>query len=68
MLRSYVLICSAVFLRLISGTAGLVGVASPESAYVVAAWSSWLFPPAAYELVERLRPRLFFATSTRQGL
>lgn len=54
-LRSYVLICSAVFLRLISGTAGLVGVSSPEHAYILAAWSSWLFPLAAYEIVERLR-------------
>jgi hypothetical protein len=54
MLRCYVLICSAVALRLISGAAGLVGVPSPEHAYVFAAWSSWLFPLAAYELVERL--------------
>ena len=54
MLRCYVLICSAVFLRLISGTAGLVGVSSPEQAYILAAWSSWLVPLAAYEIVERL--------------
>ena len=54
MLRSYVLICSAVALRLISGTAELVGVPSPEDAYIFAAWSSWLFPLAAYEIVERL--------------
>src|ERR1700675_3426618 len=39
MLRCYVLICSAVALRLISGAAGLVGVPSPEGAYVVAALS-----------------------------
>jgi hypothetical protein len=54
MLRSYVLICSAVALRLVSGTAGLLGVPSPEQAYVVAAWSSWLVPLAAYEILERL--------------
>jgi uncharacterized membrane protein len=54
MIRSYVLICSAVALRLISGAAGLVGVPSPEGAYIVAAWSSWLFPLAAHELVQRL--------------
>ncbi len=54
MLRCYLLICSAVALRLISGTAGLVGAPSPEAAYVVAAWSSWLLPLAAYEIVERL--------------
>jgi uncharacterized membrane protein len=57
MLRSYVLICSAVTLRLISGAAGLVGVPSPEGAYIAAAWASWLFPLAAYEVVERW-PRL----------
>ncbi len=54
MLRSYILICSAVALRLISGAAGLIGVPSPEGAYIVAAWSSWLLPLAAYEVAERL--------------
>jgi uncharacterized membrane protein len=53
MLRTYVLICSAVALRLISGTAGLVGVPSPEQAYIFAAWSSWLIPLAACAIVER---------------
>lgn len=67
MLRSYVLICSAVALRLISGTAGLVGVPSPEHAYIFAAWSSWLFPLAAFEIVERWpahRPSRFSAGRT----
>jgi len=36
MLRCYILICSAVALRIISGAAGLIGVRSPEEAYVVA--------------------------------
>lgn len=53
MLRCYVLICSAVALRLISGAAGMVGVSSPEGAYVVAAWSSWLVPLAGFEVAER---------------
>ncbi len=53
MLRCYVLICSAVALRLVSGAAGLVGVSSPERAYVVAAWCSWLLPLAACEVAER---------------
>jgi uncharacterized membrane protein len=53
MLRCYVLICSAVALRLISGAASLAGVPSPEGAYVVAAWSSWLLPLAACEIAER---------------
>lgn len=54
MLRSYILICSAVTLRLMSGAAGLIGVPSPEHAYVAAAWCSWLFPLTAYEIVEKL--------------
>lgn len=53
MVRSYVLICSAVTLRLISGAAGLIGVPSPEGAYIVAAWSSWLLPLVVYEIAER---------------
>lgn len=53
MLRCYILVCSAVVLRLISGAAGLVGVSSAEGAYIVAAWSSWLLPLATFEIVER---------------
>jgi uncharacterized membrane protein len=64
MLRCYILICSAVALRLISGTAGLVGVPSPEAAYIVAAWTSWLLPLATYEIVERFKkPRPVIAAS-----
>ena len=44
MIRCYALISSAVFLRLISGAALVAGVASPEVAYIFAAWSSWLAP------------------------
>jgi uncharacterized membrane protein len=54
MLRCYLLICSAVALRLFSGTAGLVGVSNAQAAYAVAAWCSWLLPLAAYEIGERL--------------
>jgi uncharacterized membrane protein len=53
MVRCYVLICSAVALRLMSGAAELAGVSSPEGAYVVAAWASWLVPLAAYEVADR---------------
>lgn len=68
MLRCYVLICSAVALRLISGTAGLVGVPSPEHAYIFAAWSSWLFPLAVYEILESLPAhRPFQILSFRRG-
>lgn len=55
MLRCYVLICSAVSLRLISGAAGVIGVASPERAYVIAAWASWLIPLTVLEVLIRLR-------------
>ncbi|MCI0683862.1 MAG: DUF2306 domain-containing protein [Gemmataceae bacterium] len=60
MIRCYVLICSAVALRLFSGAAGLFGVSSPEDAYIVAAWTSWLLPLAGLEIVQRLTaaPRL----------
>ena len=53
--RCYVVICSAVALRLISGAAGLVGMPNPDGAYIVAAWSSWLVPLLAYEVAERAR-------------
>jgi hypothetical protein len=64
MLRSYVLICSAVALRLISGAAGLIGVQSPENAYILAAWSSWILPLAVYEVVERLGAKQRLDTQT----
>ena len=51
MIRSYLLICSAVVLRLISGTAGLIGVPDPETAYILAAWCSWLLPLIAFEVL-----------------
>lgn len=59
MLRCYVLICSAVTLRLMSGIAGLVEVSSAEVAYIVATWSSWLLPLAATEIGLRLRANRF---------
>jgi uncharacterized membrane protein len=55
MLRCYILICSAVALRLMSGAAGLIEVPSPEEAYIFAAWSSWLVPLTAYEVFEYVR-------------
>ena len=67
MLRCYVLICSAVVLRLISGTAGLIGVRNPELAYVIAAWSCWLLPLAGFEFVNRLSAFPISAT-IREGV
>src|SRR5262249_19124839 len=57
MLRCYILICSAGGLPLFSGAAGLVGVPSPEGAYIAAAWASWLLPLTAFEIMERLPAR-----------
>jgi len=63
MVRSYVLIGSAVALRLVSGALGVVGVPNPERAYIVAAWNSWLIPLAAYEIADRVprpqQPKVF---------
>ena len=57
MLRCYILICSAVALRLISGAAGLIGVPNAEDAYVIAAWCSWLLPLGTFEIVGRWTAR-----------
>lgn len=48
--RSYVLICSAVVLRLISGMAEWVGVSHAEWAYAIASWASWILPLMALEI------------------
>ncbi len=49
MLRCQVLVCSAVVLRLISGATGLAVVDNVETAYILAAWASWLVPLALLE-------------------
>ena len=51
MVRCYVLLCSAVVLRVLSGAATVVGYEDPETAYVVAAWASWIVPAAICEIV-----------------
>lgn len=50
MLRCFVLLCSAVVLRLIGGVTTVAGV---EAAWVypLAAWTCWLVPLMAYELI-----------------
>ena len=58
MLRAYVLICSAIALRLVSGAASAVGVDDPETAYAAAAWCSWLVPLVALEIVPSLTSRV----------
>lgn len=48
--RCFVLLCSAIILRLIGGLGTLIGVESPW-AYPLAAWASWLIPLAGWELI-----------------
>jgi hypothetical protein len=56
MWRGYLLLCSAVVLRLIGGLATVAGVAAPWFD-PLATWISWLVPLAAFELRERTRTR-----------
>jgi uncharacterized membrane protein len=56
--RTFVLLCSAVALRLLSGAASLLEVPNPERAYVVASWCSWLVPLAVWEVAVRWRVTL----------
>ncbi len=60
MWRCYLLLCSAVVLRLIGGTATITGMATPWLD-PLATWMSWLVPLSAFELREwtRRRPGLF---------
>jgi hypothetical protein len=58
MVRSYLLLCSAVVLRLIGGLAAVTGVGQSWS-YPLAAWASWLVPLAAFEAIEAYRRGLF---------
>jgi hypothetical protein len=56
MWRCFLLLCSAVVLRLIGGFAGVVGVSAPW--YDPAAnWASWIAPIVAFEVRERLKRR-----------
>jgi hypothetical protein len=50
MWRCYLVLCSAVVLRLTAGLATVVGI-EEDWPYPMAAWTSWLIPLAIYELV-----------------
>lgn len=52
MWRCYVLLCSAVALRLMGGLATVAGVDAPWFD-LLATWASWLMPLAAFEVCER---------------
>lgn len=58
MSRCYVLLCSAVVLRLSAGLAIVTGIES-EWTYPLTAWTCWLVPLGVYELIQssRLAPR-----------
>jgi uncharacterized membrane protein len=51
--RCFLLLCSAIFLRLTSGAISLLEVSDPEQAYIFASWSSWLIPLGVYELARK---------------
>lgn len=58
MWRTFLLLCSAVVLRLIGGLASVTGIGG-EWSYPVAAWAIWLLPLAAYEVYLRAGTRIW---------
>ncbi len=52
MSRCFVMLCSAVVLRLISGAAMAIGFES-EWTYPITAWAAWIVPLCVLELIER---------------
>ena len=52
MCRSYVLLCSAILLRLIGGAFVIAGIEG-EWTYRIAAWVSWLVPLGIFELTRK---------------
>jgi hypothetical protein len=62
MLRCYLLLCSAVVLRLIGGLASVTAVGG-EWSYPLAAWISWLLPLAIFELSGVMKRRTRRSTS-----
>jgi len=52
MSRCFLMLCSAVVLRLISGAANVFGLES-EWTYPITAWSAWILPLCAFELIEK---------------
>ena len=62
MWRCYLLLCSAVVLRLIGGLATVTGVTAPW-VDPLATWMSWLVPLTAFELREWTRRKPGFSSS-----
>lgn len=63
MSRCFVLLCSAVVLRLIAGVATVTGIEG-DWIYPMAAWTSWLVPLAVYELTASRRGRSQLTTQS----
>lgn len=57
MLRTFILLCSAVALRLISGMLDTLKVPHPENAYIVASWCSWVIPLLVFEIAGSVKLR-----------
>ena len=64
MWRCYLLLCSAVVLRLIGGLASVIGATAPW-VDPLATWMSWLVPLTAFELGERTRRKASLAVVDR---
>ena len=56
MSHCFLMLCSAVVLRLISGAAIVFGLES-EWSYPITAWAAWILPVGAFELIERYNQR-----------
>ena len=53
MMRNYILLCSAVVLRLTAGITIVTG-STADWVYPMSAWTSWLIPLAVYETLSRM--------------
>lgn len=70
MWRCFLLLCSAVVVRLIGGLATVTGV-DADWIYPLSAWASWLAPLAAFEIAEavaRRSPKLLAARASHRLL
>jgi hypothetical protein len=66
MWRCFLLLCSAVILRLIGGLATVTGVGGNWS-YPLAAWASWLVPLAAFEVSLAIHRQLRLSCPIREA-
>jgi hypothetical protein len=67
MWRCFLLLCSAVTLRLIGGAVSVAEIANPWS-YALAAWASWLVPLGVFELARWLSLRRASASAPARRL